>query len=182
MASTRGRPSSTRTFSEPEQFAVFTLGAVAKILGLPKTRVKNWTIGRPLKIVPEISAGQGKGSRNLYSFEDIHVFALVNELDRDGFSSRAIKRILDLDGQQVFIEGEPNERFKLRLGRVVGNASFLVISRQDGNPHPHFVSGRVAWGEIAKRETGVRGKYILDLQKLAADVQERVAKFGKGRS
>lgn len=173
----RGLPETDR-----ERFDVFTLGAVAKLLGLPKTRVKNWTIGRPLRIVPEISAGQGKGSRNLYSLEDVYVFALVNELDRDGFSSRTIKGILALDGAHMFLEFEgPPQRVQVSLGRMVRYSSFLVISRDNGKAHPSFHAGRIAWDVIAKRETGVRGKYILDLRKLTAEVEERVAKLRKGR-
>jgi MerR HTH family regulatory protein len=185
MKSRTGRSNSDHTSPKPDNvgFSVFTLGGVAKLLGLPKTRVKNWTIGRPLKVVPEISAGEGKGSRNLYSLEDVYVFALVNELDRDGFSSKTIKAILSIQGAYVFLEWErPPERVKLSLGRMVRHSSYLVISREDGNVRPVFVGGRAAWADIAKRETGVRGKYVLDLGKLTADVQERIAKFQKRRS
>ena len=162
---------------------MFTLGAVAKLLGLPKTRVKNWTIGRPLRIIPEISAGEGKGSRNLYSLTDVYVFALVNELDRDGFSSQTIKRLLGVDGSYGVLEWErPPERFTVKLGALVRHCSFLVLSRKDGKVAGDFIAGRAAWGEIAKRETGIRGKYILDLRKLSAEVDGRIVKFRKRRS
>ena len=73
---------------------VFTLSEVAEILAIPETRVKNWTIGRPLKIRPSIAA-RGTGSRNLYRLHDICRFAIANQLHQNGFRPQVIQRVLD---------------------------------------------------------------------------------------
>src|SRR5437016_4392555 len=80
--------------SMPNAANVFSLGDVAEILQLPKSRVKNWTIGRPLKIVPKVLAAQGTGSRNLYSIEDVYVMGFIKQLSENGISSKTIKKLL----------------------------------------------------------------------------------------
>ena len=163
---------------------VFTLGEVAELLQAPKTRIKNWTIGRPLRIVPRILAAQGKGSRNLYSVEDVYVFALANQLGKDGFSVKTIDGLLRLRSANVYAEIESGrtvvERYgpaKLDLGRLVRDAYFLTLMREKDKVHPHFFVGRAAWDAVAKREKGVHGKYILDLRTLANEIDERIAKL-----
>ena len=59
---------------------VFELADVSKITKIPKTRVQNWSVGRPLRIIPSIRGGRGQGSRNLYSRTDIYRIALAKEL------------------------------------------------------------------------------------------------------
>src|SRR5436309_4088844 len=74
---------------------VFTIGEIATILQVPLSRLKNWTVGRPFKIIPRIMAATGKGSRNLFSLEDVYVFALVNQLHTDGLSHKLIPEVLE---------------------------------------------------------------------------------------
>jgi hypothetical protein len=77
------------------RYAVFTLAEVAEILQAPKSRIKNWTIGRPLKIIPRVLSAQGKGSRNLFSLDDVYLMAFVNELYNDGLSMKHIEHLVD---------------------------------------------------------------------------------------
>jgi DNA-binding transcriptional MerR regulator len=79
------------TVSTPK---VFFQSEVAALLGLPDSLVKNWTIGRPLRITPQRSAA-GSGTRNLYGEEDLYRFAVAKKLSMDGFASPAIQSILD---------------------------------------------------------------------------------------
>jgi DNA-binding transcriptional MerR regulator len=78
---------------------IFSLSGVAQILGIPQTRVKNWTIGRPLQIRPSIPA-RGTGSRNLYGLYDIYRIEIANQLHQNGFRPQVIQRVLDALGEK----------------------------------------------------------------------------------
>jgi hypothetical protein len=148
----------------PEDVDVFTLAEVAELLRAPKTRIKNWTIGRPLKIVPRILAGQGKGSRNLYSLEDVYVFALVDRLHRDGLSNEAIRHVLD----GVFLTPK------------LGPVKFFTLVNEKGKWFPRFFQtspGR--WEDVMPDDSGAEadvgpGVYALDVRQLVAWVNARV--------
>jgi DNA-binding transcriptional MerR regulator len=87
---------------------VFTLAEVAKILEMPTARVKNWVVGRPLKIVPSVKSAEGTGSRNLFGVGDLYLMALVNELWKSGMTAKAIQRILDIPGVDSKYFEKPN--------------------------------------------------------------------------
>lgn len=74
---------------------IFELGDIAKILRMPITKVKNWTIGRPLEIAPSIRPASGHGSRSLYGMDDLYLFALANELSKAGLAAKAIGKVMD---------------------------------------------------------------------------------------
>ena len=74
---------------------VFELGEIAKILGMPITTVKNWTIGRPFTIEPSIKTASGHGSRNLFSLEDVYLMGLANELSKAGMAAKAIGKLVE---------------------------------------------------------------------------------------
>jgi hypothetical protein len=73
---------------------VFMLTDAARILGMPKSRVKNWTIGRPLRIDPSVHA-HGTGSRNIYTRRELYRLAIANQLHRDGLNAETIQSVLD---------------------------------------------------------------------------------------
>ena len=74
---------------------IYELADVAAILGLQKSRVKNWTIGRPFSVRPSVRASFGKGSRNLFSRNDVFSFALVKALNERGAPVDAIQKMLE---------------------------------------------------------------------------------------
>src|SRR2546423_1431209 len=80
---------------------VFQLSDVALILDMEETRVKNWTIGRPLAVKPSVRTSSGPGSRNLYSIEDVYLMALADQLCRDGFTTQIAQRALEVVGPHV---------------------------------------------------------------------------------
>jgi len=73
---------------------VFEMSEVADIVGAKLATVKNWTIGRPLRIIPSIRIAEGAGRSNLYSLKDIYRFALANELHKAGMTPKRIGDIL----------------------------------------------------------------------------------------
>src|SRR5256886_17257716 len=65
------------------------------LLGMPQTKEKNWTAGRPFKMPASVRTATGTGSRNLYSIEDVYLMALANEFSKAGFAAKAIGRLLE---------------------------------------------------------------------------------------
>ena len=74
---------------------IFELSEMANLLGVPFTKARNWTIGRPLSIPASIRTATGTGSRNLYSIEDVYLLGLANEFSKAGFAAQAIGRLLE---------------------------------------------------------------------------------------
>lgn len=76
------------------ELQIYELADIAAILDLEKSRVKNWTIGRPFSVHPSVRASFGKGSRNLFSRNDVYCFALVKRLNEIGAPVAAIQQML----------------------------------------------------------------------------------------
>jgi DNA-binding transcriptional MerR regulator len=85
----------------PDSPSVFTVAEAATILGMPESRIKNWTNGRPLRIIPSVRPAEGTGSRNLYSKTDLYTFAVANQLKKDGFSLKKIEDALQSCGNRM---------------------------------------------------------------------------------
>ncbi|HEV2380304.1 MAG TPA: MerR family transcriptional regulator [Terriglobia bacterium] len=149
---------------------VFTIGEVAQILAIPQTRVKNWTIGRPLWIIPTVRMAAGKGSRNLYSIRDVYAIAVANHLIEDGFTTDAIRRLLGLDWWK---EGG--------LGPLLRKNIFITANRREGWLAPTFHIGLTSWRDCARREKGAVSKYILDVGSLMRLVDKKAAKLRRRR-
>lgn len=102
---------------------IFELSEVAEILHLPASRIKNWTIGRPLTITPSVRPASGTGSRNLYNTDDVYLFALAEDLNEFGIVPRLTQQVLDRARGRVaqemalFIAGTV-EKPKVELHRV----------------------------------------------------------------
>jgi len=78
---------------------VFGLNEVVRIVGMSEPSIKFWTAGRrgsALRIRPSVHRATGKGSRNLYSREDVLLFAVARQMRGDGLPSEAIKEVIQL--------------------------------------------------------------------------------------
>ena len=74
---------------------IFELSEMAEVLGMPLTKARNWTIGRPLTIPASIRSATGTGSRNLYGIEDVYLMGLAYAFSKAGFAAKAIERLLN---------------------------------------------------------------------------------------
>ncbi len=74
---------------------IFELPEVAEVLGMPLTKARNWTIGRPLTIPASVRKATGTGTRNLYNIEDVYLMGLANEFSKAGFAAKAIGRLVN---------------------------------------------------------------------------------------
>ena len=143
---------------------VFTLGEVAEILEVPKSRIKNWTIGRPLKIIPKVRAFRGKGSRNLYSLEDVYLLAFVNQLHNDGLSNKLIEYVID----GAF------------LGPKLGPVQAIILHQSQGKWAARVFTGGFDWKSIMQMSAEARGFYFLHFSALLNQVNDRVTKLYGG--
>jgi DNA-binding transcriptional MerR regulator len=118
---------------------VFELGEIAKILGMPLTKAKNWTIGRPFTIEPSIKTASGHGSRNLYSLDDLYLMGLANELSKAGMAANAIGKLVEAvkakfpgglsDVETLFVSRGPKLAYRIetREDRVPADAVVRVV-------------------------------------------------------
>ncbi len=157
---TKRRSASSRSASP--SIDVFTLGEVAKVLSVPSSRIKNWTIGRPFHVAPSIVTGRGKGSRNLYSLEDVYFFALLNRLDGDGLST-------DLIGWVV-----TDERVRTRLDSP--KCRFFIV-RSSGKKEPELFFCNVLRRQDLAPSNIASGTYVLNVEMLVAEVKRRIAQL-----
>jgi hypothetical protein len=77
-------------------FQVFELPEISKLLKVPFAKLKNWTNGRTgLVIEPSVRRAAGTGTRNLYSLDDVLLFALAREFSGAGFAAKAVGKFLE---------------------------------------------------------------------------------------
>lgn len=149
---------------------VFFLSDMAAILGIPETRVKNWTIGRPIRITPHRRA-RGTGFRNLYDMHDLCRFAIAKQLSMDGFAARAIRLILDsvthpLTSQFAIVSSKPGHEQRSRRGAEL---YVRVISQSEVEQEGwHAIEG------LVRRSFGA---YVLNIAAIAEDVNHRAEKL-----
>jgi len=69
---------------------------------VPKTLAQNWTNDRPMRLLPYISQGKGKGSRNVYAVVDAYVLAFLYLLKERGLSTGALVTIISVFNRDKF--------------------------------------------------------------------------------
>lgn len=74
---------------------IFELSELAEVLGMPLTKARNWTIGRPLTIPSSIRSSSGTGRSNLFSIDDVYLMGLAYAFSKAGFAAMAIGRLLN---------------------------------------------------------------------------------------
>jgi hypothetical protein len=105
-----------------------------QVAGVRKSLAQNWTNGRPFRIRPSISAGEGKGSRSIYALGDAYFLCLLHKLKERGLAANLLAEIADR--VSLRIEGQPPPAIKLFS---VGNNWFCIGMTK------HCIS----WGPIA---------------------------------
>ena len=150
------------------ELTFFELSDVADLLQLSISTVKNWTIGRPLSIKPSIRASQGKGSRNLYSREDVYVLALAAQLSRDGFAIKTVQEVLRR------LKGESNLLGSHYSALVISSFALgpKIKAPKIKGPEIKFLSeGPITIGVHEQLRADVIGRYVLNIAKLVALVE-----------
>jgi len=132
---------------------------VVRVLGISSTRLKNWSVGRPLKITPSVRASRGKGSRNWYGEADLYKLYLAMWLtDNGGFSPAVIQQLLP----QVEAELHASLAYPWL---VVGDAGQWV---------EHFKTKREAMNSQAATTPGW---YTINLQEVVNVVKNKIERW-----
>jgi len=80
----------------------FGTGEAAEILGIPIWRLQKFLDSGQYNLSAEGKLGRGRGSRRVFSREDLHRIALANWLVRDGFAPQFIGSVVQqLDDNEV---------------------------------------------------------------------------------
>lgn len=102
---------------------------VAKILGIPEWRVKNFSEGAAYRLPPAHQVGSGRGSRRLYGWSDIFRLGIANRLVDFGFTPETVGSALreipesTLAPYRANLEAhEPHTR-----GQLKGNETPLLV-------------------------------------------------------
>jgi hypothetical protein len=149
----------------------FFLSQVATVLGMPETLVKNWTIGKPVRI--DLHRGAvGTGFPNLYDVHDLYRFATAKRLSLDGLTPSAIQSILD------------------GLGEDFTSAEFAVVTSDARHYLPRskgikvqvqrFSQSQFDQDDLSSISNQFRssiGCHVLYIAGITEDVNQRVDKF-----
>ena len=180
-------------------FLVYGLSELAELVALPESTVKNWTFGRPLAIAPSVSTGGGKGSRSLYSLNDVYRFAVARELVKAGFTPRKIQPVIDqLTDAQVSHFGYEYRALSiirrmespdllsveflgvpdLELARIdSGDRLSVVLMGKAGERGTKGLPDRRYFERLY--QLGITGAFILDLGLIVGEIDYRDAEIGK---
>src|ERR1700680_1378682 len=97
---------------DPRSRPIFSTGEVAEILGLGIWRLQKFLDSPRYQLSGPGQLGKGKGSRRLFSTEDVYRLGIANQLVKDGFVAELIGKVVqsfddsdllawDEDGNQV---------------------------------------------------------------------------------
>jgi hypothetical protein len=85
--------------------ALYGTKQVAKFLGIPEWRVKNFSEGGAYGLPPSQTLGTGRGSRRLYTVNRILRLAIANELVVYGFTPETVGRAVGEIPESMLIRG-----------------------------------------------------------------------------
>jgi len=141
---------------------VFEIADVAKIVGVPISRIKNWTIGRPFRVRPTVRAARGKGTRNLYSTQDVYILGLINQMTVDGIAPSTIQQFLW------------TLQRSLELKQALLLKPWLVLRVYGSRVQIDLVNDEIASQTFSTRTDESFGRYILDLGRLLDQIRLRI--------
>jgi hypothetical protein len=131
--------------TEPAEMPSFGTGEAAELLGIPIWRLQKFLDSRAYNLSPAGKLGSGRGSRRMFSQEDLHRVALASWLIRDGFAPQFVGSVverLEDDHVGVYIDHEGEEAsvgiafYRGADGPIV--RTYLVRSGEPGGKLPPF--------------------------------------------
>jgi len=146
---------------------IFSAGDVAAILQIPDWRLRNFLSGRAFKISAMDKIGQGRGSRHLFNREGVYRIGVAMIMLNDGFNPERIGHVMENLDESTFNELDPK-------GKHI--PFFLTIKRQGSKRIGEVIATPPEvsfWGNGAY--------YVLDLSKLATDINQRIAAWRKSQ-
>jgi hypothetical protein len=92
------------------QFPRFSTGEAANVLDIPIWRLQKFLDVRSYPISPSGRLGEGKGSRRMFSTEDLYRIAIADFLLKDGLAPSMVARILrDMEDHEFVDDDQGGE-------------------------------------------------------------------------
>lgn len=151
--------------AEGPSIPTFGTGEAAEILGIPIWRLQKFVDSRQYNLSPEGKLGSGRGSRRVFTREDLHRIALANWLVKDGFAPQFIGSVvqqLEDDQVGVYIDHE-------------GEEADLALVFYRGKDGPGVMTLKVGSSWKYSQEP----YYRVDLHEVFKEVDARIAKLKK---
>jgi hypothetical protein len=150
--------------AEPPSMPAFGTGEAAEILGIPIWRLQKFLDSRQYNLSSEGKLGRGRGSRRVFSQEDLHRIALANWLVKDGFGPQFVGSVVQrLDDNEVgvYLNHE-------------GEETSLGVAFYRGEDGPVVRIYTVQKAPVLGQKNSPF--YRLDLEDVFADVDRRIRK------
>jgi DNA-binding transcriptional MerR regulator len=151
-------------FLETSAVAVprFSTGEVSEILGVPIWRLQKFLDSPRYRLTPSGQIGKGKGSRRLFSTEDVYRLGIASFLSRDGFAPKLIFKVLETLENEDLLGFDQHGNF---------GSTGILFKRGAKGPMLDFFS-RTKPPQIA---VGGPIYYALDLTDVIRDIDRRIA-------
>ena len=136
---------------------IFQRRDIARILGIPPSRLNNWEAGRTIKLVPSMREAGGSGSSNLYSLSDVYVIALADTLLHLGYPGESVQAVINPATKMA-----PDGRIPIH------HCGWLrIVWRSKGKP-------QIVWSMGPEIERNALAVYCLNVAKLRATVDDEI--------
>lgn len=134
MRKLRSRREDFFIHTEAAELPSFGTGEAAEILDIPIWRLQKFLNSRGYHLSPAGKLGRGRGSRRVFSREDLHRVALAAWLVKDGFAPQFVGSVVEqLDDNQVGVYiGDEGEEVPLVLAFYRGNEGPIVTTLRRG--------------------------------------------------
>jgi hypothetical protein len=162
MNAKRKRQSEDSFFAtEPAEVPTFGTGDAAEILEIPIWRLQKFLDSPQYNLSPMGKLGEGRGSRRVFTTEDLHRIALANRLVGDGFAPQfvgSVLRSIDDNKLNVYLneQGEETE-LGLALFRGKGGPAIKIFVgsnarlKAQSNPPYYRVEFADVFGPVDER-------------------------------
>jgi DNA-binding transcriptional MerR regulator len=153
--------------TEPAIMPTYGTGEASEVLGIPIWRIQKFMDSRQYNLSPGGKLGSGRGSRRVFTREDLHRIALANWLVKDGFATQFVGSVvqqLEDDEVGVYLNHEGEE-----------TSLCVAFYRGEGGPTVRIHAVRNAIPLGLKNSPF----YRLDLDDVFAEVDRRIAKLQK---
>lgn len=142
------------------EIPILSSGEVVEILGIKPGRLERFLANYPLS--PAGQTGRGKGSRRLFSPDDVRRLGIAKWLLDDGFRPQSLANILEQMQDERLIDYD--EKGELYLG--------IVMSRDPQSDKREF---EFFHSHSGKPPSGRAGYYALDFGDVITKIDQRIA-------
>src|SRR5215470_10089747 len=152
------------------EIPTFGTGEVAEILGAPMWRLQKFLLSPKYRLAAG-QIGEGRGSRRVFSTEDIYRIAIAGRMVDDGFAAPFVGLVLGQIDNNDFYPSHDSE------GNEVSSRLGLFGIRRSAKRRPQLVF------TFDPQTLGQQGApyYVLDAGELIAEVDKRIAEQLRAR-